>query len=41
MVPYPGTEIEKNKNINVDAYAWNELLVLKIIEYFYRFPCEN
>ena len=29
IVPYPGTEIEKNKNINVDAYAWNELLVLK------------
>ncbi len=29
VVPYPGSEIEKKKNIDVDTYAWNELLVLK------------
>ena len=30
IVPYPGTEIEKNKNIkNDNTYNWNELIVLK------------
>ena len=29
IVPYPGTEIEKNKNIKIDTYNWNELIVLK------------
>jgi len=29
IVPYPGTEIEKNKNIKNDTYNWNELIVLK------------
>ena len=29
VVPYPGTEIEKNKNIKIEAYHWNELINLK------------
>jgi len=29
IVPYPGTEIEENKNIKNDTYNWNELIVLK------------
>ena len=29
IVPYPGTEIEENKNIKIDTYNWNELIVLK------------
>ena len=29
VVPYPGTEIEKNKNIKVETYHWNELINLK------------
>jgi len=29
IVPYPGTEIEENKNIKDDTYNWNELIVLK------------
>ena len=29
IVPYPGTEIEKNKNIKIDTYNWNELIILK------------
>jgi len=26
VVPYPGTEIEKDKNIKVETYIWNELI---------------
>ena len=29
VVPYPGTEIEKNKNIKIETYHWNELINLK------------
>ena len=29
IVPYPGTEIEENKNIKNDTYNWNELIALK------------
>ena len=29
VVPYPGTEIEKNKNIKIETYNWNELINLK------------
>ena len=29
IVPYPGTEIEKNKNIKIETYHWNELINLK------------
>ena len=29
IVPYPGTKIEENKNIRIDTYNWNELIVLK------------
>ena len=29
IVPYPGTETEENKNIKIDTYNWNELIVLK------------
>ena len=26
IVPYPGTEIEKNKNIKIETHHWNELI---------------
>ena len=29
IVPYPGTAIGENKNIKIDTYNWNELIVLK------------
>ena len=29
VVPYPGTEIEKNKNIKIGTYHWNELINFK------------
>ena len=29
IVPYPGTEIEKNKNIKIETHHWNELINLK------------
>ena len=29
VVPYPGTEIEKNKNIKIETHHWNELINLK------------
>jgi acetoacetyl-CoA synthetase len=29
VVPYPGTEVEKNKNIKIATYAWNELISYK------------
>ena len=29
VVPYPGTEIEENKNIKIDTYNWNTLIDLK------------
>ena len=29
LVPYPGTEVEKNNNIIIDLYKWEELIVLK------------
>ena len=29
IVPYPGTEIEENKNIKIDTHNWNELIVVK------------
>ena len=29
LVPYPGTEIEKNKNIKIKVHNWNELINLK------------
>ena len=29
VVPYPGTEIEENKNIKIDTYNWNKLILLK------------
>ena len=29
IVPYPGTEIEENKNIKNDTYNWNELIIIK------------
>jgi acetoacetyl-CoA synthetase len=29
IVPYPGTEIEKNKNIKIGTYHWNELINFK------------
>ena len=28
-VPYPGTEIGKSNNVNVDTYNWNELIILE------------
>jgi len=28
-VPYPGTEIGKSKNVKVDTYNWNELIILE------------
>ena len=29
IVPYPGTEIENNKNIKIETHHWNELINLK------------
>ena len=29
IVPYPGTEIEKNQNIKIETHHWNELINLK------------
>ena len=29
IVPYPGTEIEKNKNIKIETHHWNELINFK------------
>ena len=29
VVPYPGTEVEKIKNIKIETYNWNELIDLK------------
>ena len=29
VVPYPGTEIEKNKNIKIETHHWNELINFK------------
>ena len=29
VVPYPGTEVEKNKNIKIKIYNWRELIGLK------------
>ena len=29
VVPYPGTEIEEDKNIKIDTYNWNTLIALK------------
>ena len=29
VVPYPGTEIEKSKNIKIETHHWNELINLK------------
>ena len=29
IVPYPGTEIKKEKNIKIETYIWNELINLK------------
>ena len=29
VVPYPGTEIEKNENIKIETHHWNELINLK------------
>ena len=29
VVPYPGTEVEKNKNTKIKTYAWDELISYK------------
>jgi len=29
VVPYPGTEVEKNENIKIETYNWNSLVDLK------------
>ena len=29
IVPYPGTQIKKKRNIKIDTYDWDELIILK------------